>query len=132
MPPQYRMYRAGIRHGESASADEAGSGIVGAGSTAHNNAVNTDRIGPARAENRRSHRRTVDASLPSVSAIRRCPHPAAACASAAPMTATASARRTKQVTGNNTCVTPHPEQRARRGRSRHRTPPVERILRGRP
>src|SRR5664279_1195574 len=59
----------------------------------------------------------VPAGTPSQTAIRRCPRPAARAVSAAPMTSTASARRSTPGTGNNTCVTRHPPHRARRGRN---------------
>jgi hypothetical protein len=62
--------------------------------------------------------------------IHDAPHPAPAQASAAPITTT-SARRTSTLTGSNTCVT-QPAQRARRGRSRHRTSPPSRTARARP
>jgi hypothetical protein len=116
----------------SASSDPAGSGTRGTGSRSHNRAVNADRTGPARAANRRSQPRTVAAGRSINSAIRRCPHPAAARTSAAPITTTASARRTSQSAGNNTCVRPQPEHRARRGRSRHRSTPSPRSVRARP
>ena len=49
--------------------------------------VKTARSGPARPANRRSQPRTVAAGTPSSAAIRRCPRPRAAAASAAPITA---------------------------------------------
>jgi len=66
---------------------------------------------------RRSHPRTVDAGTRSPAAIVRCPRPAARASRAAQITAAASARRSSTVTGSNTCVTRHEEQRARLGRS---------------
>src|SRR5262249_43534402 len=64
-------------------------------------------------------------------AIGRCPSPAAAKASAAPITAAASARRASTLTGSSTWVRPHPRQTARRGRSRQPTPLSPRITRDR-
>lgn len=115
----------------SAITDPAGAGNTGSASTPHNNAVNTSRNGPARIRNRRSQPRTVASDRPNQQAIRRCPTPCAARTSAAPITATVSARRTSKPTGSNTWVRPHPAQRARRGRSRHRTSPTSRTTRTR-
>ena len=74
--------------GPAAAAGITGSGLVRASST-----VKNARTSSARAANRRSHPRTVDAGRPSTAAIVRCPAPAAAASSAAPITAPASARR---------------------------------------
>jgi hypothetical protein len=52
-------------------------------------------------------------------------------ASAAQITATPSARRSKQLTGSSTCVTPQPPHRDLRGRSRHPATPPPRITRSR-
>ena len=57
------------------------------------------RTSSARAANRRSHPRTVDAGRPSLTAIVRCPAPAAAASSAAPITAPSSARRDRHDAG---------------------------------
>lgn len=55
----------------SPTSDPAGCGITGAGSSAAASAVNPTRTGPARASNRRSQPRTVDAARPTNSATRR-------------------------------------------------------------
>ena len=116
----------------SATCDPAAAGSTGSASSVHSNTVNASRSGPARVRNRRSQPRTVAAQRPNRSATRRCPQPSAARTSAAPTTATVSARRTNTPTGSNTCVHPQPAQRARRGRSRHRTTPSSRTTRTRP
>ena len=82
-----RRHRRG--HRPAAAAGITGSGLVRASST-----VKNARTSSARAANRRSHPRTVDAGRPSTAAIVRCPAPAAAASSAAPITAPASARFT--------------------------------------
>lgn len=115
----------------SATTDPAGAGNTGSASTAHNNAVNASRNGPARIRNRRSQPRTVASDRPNQQAIRRCPTPCAARTSAAPITDTVSARRTSKLTGSSTCVRPHPAHRVRRGRSRRRTCPTSRTTRTR-
>lgn len=116
----------------SATTEPAGAGNLGSGSRSQASAVNADRSGPARAANRRIQPRTVDADRPNATATRRCPHPPAANTNAPPITATASARLTRQVTGNRMCVRPQPEHRARRGRNRHRISPSPRTVRDRP
>jgi hypothetical protein len=115
----------------SASSEPPGAGSRGSGSSAHASAVNADRSGPAREANRRSQPRTVATGLPSNCAIGRCPRPAAARASAAPITVAASARRASTPAGNSTCVRPHLAQTARRGRSRQPIPLSPRITRTR-
>lgn len=55
----------------SAKADPAGSATRGSGSNEHASVVNAARSGPARASNRRSHPRTVEAGRPINTAIRR-------------------------------------------------------------
>ena len=69
---------------------------------------------PARDTNRASQSRTVDSARPASRATGRYPSPAALPASAAQITATPSARRSRQLTGSSTCVTPHPPHRDRR------------------
>jgi hypothetical protein len=49
--------------------------------------------------------------------------PAALAVRPAQITAAPSARRSRQLTGNSTCVTPQPWHRDRRGRSRQPIPP---------
>ena len=85
--------------GSAARAGITGSGLVRASST-----VKNARTASARAANRRSHPRTVEAGRPSPAAIVRCPAPAAAASSAAPITAPASARRDRHHAGSSTCV----------------------------
>lgn len=116
----------------SATGQPAGSGSKGSGSNWHNNLVKASRNGPARSANRRNQPRTVAAGRPNRSATLRCPHPCAAHPSAAPITSTASARRANTLTGNNTCVTRQPAQRARRGRSRQPESRSPRTTRARP
>jgi hypothetical protein len=101
------------------------------GSRAHNTPVKAARSACARAVNRRSQPRTVAAGRPARSATRRCPSPAAAPASATPITPAASARRTSTLTGSNTCVAPHSAHLARRGRNCHRPAPASRTTRRR-
>lgn len=108
----------------------AGSGITGSGSSARNHAVNTTRTASIRPANRRSQPRTVSAGRPTSPAIRRYPNPAALAANAVPITTAASARRSSATTGNNTCVTPQPVHRDRRGQV-HNGPFKPRNARGR-
>ena len=115
----------------SATAEPAGGSGGGSASSAHNHTVNTPRISSAREANRASQSRTVDSGLPTSRATGRCPSPAALPASAAQITATPSARRSRQLTGSSTCVTPQPAHRDRRGRSRQPIPCSPRITRGR-
>jgi len=112
--------------GPAAPAGITGSGLVRASST-----VKNARTSPARAANRRSHPRTVDAGRPSTTAIVRCPAPAAAASSAAPITAPASARRDRHHAGSSTCVPPHSRHRDRRGTSPASGPSSTRTSRGR-
>ena len=87
------------------------------------NPVKNTRTASARAANRRNQPRTVPAGTPNSTPIRRWPSPRAAfAANAAPITATVYARRSRQNTGNNTCVARHPEHRDRRGRTRSLPP----------
>lgn len=99
------------RNGEPAAAAGTGSTPTPTSST-----VKNTRTAAAREANTRSHPRTVAPGRPSRAAIGRHPDPAALAASAAPITSTASARRTSTDTGSNTCVTPHDAHRPRRGR----------------
>jgi len=97
----------------------AASGITGSASTARSHTVNTDRTASARSPNRRSQPRTVSAGRASSAAIWRNPTRRTALATnAATITAAASARRSSAVKGNNTCVTPQPVHRDRRGHTR--------------
>jgi len=80
--------------------------------------VNTERTASARSAKRRSQPRTVSAGRAKSVAIRRNPARLVAfAASADTITAAVSARRSNPVTGNNTCVTPQPVHRERRGHS---------------
>jgi len=114
----------------SAHADPAGPGNTGSAASARHQPVNTTRTASTRPANRRNQPRTVSAGRSSSAAIRRYPTPVALAASAAPITTATSARRTSTNTGNNTCVTPQPVQRARRGTSRTE-PPRSRTSRAR-
>jgi hypothetical protein len=93
-----------------------GSGPV-SGSSCTSNAVNAERTTSALRVNARSQPRTVDTGRASRVAIGRCPAPAAFIRNAAPITSTASARRSRHDTVSSTCVTKQLPQRARRGRS---------------
>jgi hypothetical protein len=93
---------AAITATTSASADPQRSGTTGSGSTATSNSVNPTRRASARSRIRRTQPRTVPAGRPSRAAIRRCPHPAAANTTPAPITTASSARPTRALTGNNT------------------------------
>ena len=66
----------------------------------------------------RNHPRTVEAGRSNRAAIGLCPAPAAFARRAEPITSTASARRHRHATLNNTCVARQPTQRTRRGRNR--------------
>lgn len=111
--------RAAARIAVTASAHPppAGPGSTGSGSNARNHQVNTARTASARPANRRNQPRTVSAGQPRPAAIRRNPTPRAFATNADPITDTVSARRGSATTGNNTCVTPQPVQRDRRGHS---------------
>jgi hypothetical protein len=115
----------------SATTEPAGASGGGSASSAHSHTVNSPRTAPAREANRASQSRTVDAGVPRPDAIGRYPSPPASPASAAQITATPSARRSRQLTGSSTCVPPQPPHRDRRGRSRQPIPPPPRITRSR-
>ena len=106
-------------------------GITGSGLVRASSTVKNARTCSARAANRRSHPRTVEAGRPSTAAIVRCPAPAAAASSAGPITAPASARRDRHHAGSSTCVAPHSRHRDRRGTS-PRIRPVQDPHRPRP
>lgn len=99
----------------SAHADPAGPGNTGSGASARHHQVNTARTASTRAAKRRNQPRTVAGARSSRAAIRRCPSPTAFAASAAPITAAVSARRTSTSTGSSTCVIRQPVHRDRRG-----------------
>ena len=101
----------------SATADPAGASGTGSALTAAATRAKASRTCPARPANRRSQPRTVSAGTPSNRAIRRCPTPRAAAASADPITPASSGRRASTPAGSSTCVTPHPRHRDRRGRT---------------
>jgi len=94
-------------------------GSSGTGSTARTPAsrVKNSRTLPADARNRRSRPRTVSCGTPLAAAIDRDPCPRAARASMSPITAVPSHRRASSHAGRRTCVAPHEEHRARRGRT---------------
>lgn len=107
----------------SAIPDPAGPGGATSTPVAMANPVKNTRAASARAANRRNHSRTVPGGTPNNTATDRCPNPRAAfAANAAPITATEYARRSRQNTGNNTCVARHPAHRDRRGRTRSPPP----------
>jgi hypothetical protein len=116
-----------------ATSPAAPAGITGSGAVRASSTVKNTRTASARPANRRSHPRTVDAARPATPAILRCPSPAAAASSAAPITAAESARRSRHHAGNSTCVAPHWRHRDLRGTStasgpfRHLHPPQPRV-----
>jgi hypothetical protein len=77
--------------------------------------TNRVRTGTNRAPITRNQPRTLAAGTPNSSPITRCPAPPAQASRAAPITSTPYTRRNNTVTGNNTWVTRHAGQRARRG-----------------
>ncbi len=124
--------RAAIAHAPitstaSANTDPAGSNAAARQSSSTSSPVHSARTASAFPAKARSQPRTVDAGRPSRAAIGRCPCPRALARNAAPITSTASARRTRHETANSTCVTRQPKHRTRRGRSR----PTPRTVRGR-
>ena len=94
-------------------------GSSGTGSAARTPAsrVKNSRTRPAEDRNRRSRSRTVSCGTPDAAAIDRNPWPRAARASMSPITAVPSHRRASSHAGRRTCVVPHEEHRARRGRT---------------
>lgn len=118
--PRTALKVAVIAVSASAQRVPAGAGITGSGSSARNHRVNTTRTASNRPANRRNQPRTVSTGRPNTAAIDRNPTPRARAVSAAPITASVSARRSNSPTGNNTCVVPHRVQRERRGRTRTR------------
>lgn len=122
---------ATITETASPSSVPAAAGSTGSGSRATNSPVNPTRNPSAPARTLRTQPRTVAAGRPNRTATRRCPQPAADNTSPAPITPASSARRHKPLTGNNTCVTPQPTHRARRGRHRDTDPSRPRNTRGR-
>ena len=116
-PRRHRRRRARDRRHRRRHGLAAPAGITGSGATRASSPVKNTRTSSARPANRRSHPRTVGAGRPSRPAIRRCPSPAAAATSAAPITSAASARRSRHHAGSSTCVAPHPRHRDLRGTS---------------
>src|SRR5215207_1140072 len=102
----------------SAHPDPAGPGSTGSGANARARRVNTTRTCSTRAAKRRNQPGTVVDGRPNCSAIPRWPTPVAFAANAAPITTTASARRSSSDTGSSTCVARHPVHRDRRGTTR--------------
>ena len=101
----------------SANTEDVAAGGTGSTPTPTSSEVNVIRTCSARRAKRRSQPRTVSIGRSTTAAALRAPTPTARKASAAPITDTASARRSSAQTGSNTCDTPHPPQRDRRGRS---------------
>ena len=101
-------------------------GSSGTGSTARTPAswVKNSRTRPAEERNRRSLSRTVSSGTRLAAAIDRTPWPRAARASMSPITAVPSHRRASSHAGRRTCVDPHEEHRARRGRTATATLPA--------
>jgi hypothetical protein len=85
---------------------------------------NQTRTASSRDPARRSQPRTVAAGTPRLAPIRRCPAPSARAVNTAQIRSAAYALRKSTVTGNNTWVTVHARQRARRGRSRSLSPSI--------
>jgi hypothetical protein len=94
-------------------------GSSGTGSAARTPAsrVKNSRTRPAEDRNRRSRSRTVSCGTPDTAAIDPAPWPRAARASMSPITPAESHRRASSHAGRRTCVAPHAEHRARRGRT---------------
>ena len=80
------------------------------------------RTASARAAAARNQPRTVDPGMPNRCAIGRCPLPRAFATNAVQINSARYALRSNNVTGSSTCVTAHPRQRARRGRTGVTTP----------
>jgi hypothetical protein len=97
------------------------------GSSCTSNPVNATRTRSALPANARNQPRTVDTGRPNRAAIGRCPQPPAFIRTAAPITSTPSARRSRHETTSSTCVTRQLRQRARRGAN----PPTPRTVRTR-
>lgn len=118
----------------SASGEPAGATGAASTSSSYTNRMNAAKIRPALTATRPSQPRTVETGRPTRAATRRYPHPRARASNATPITSTASARRDKAVSGDNTWVRPHDRQIDRRGttRSTGRTEPAsDRSDRGR-
>ena len=118
--PDRRAPRRSTAATASAHPDPAGPGNTGSGASARHHRVNTTRTASTRAAKRRNQPRTVSGGRPSSAAIRRCPTPAAFAASAAPITAAVSARRSQQQHRQQHMRRPQPVHRDRRGTTRHR------------
>jgi len=115
-----------------ATSPAAPAGITGSGPVRASSTVKNTRTSSARPANRRSHPRTVAAARPSCPAILRCPSPPAADSSAAPITAAASARRSRHHAGSSTCVPLHWRHRDLRGTTSASGPRITRTGRSRP
>ena len=113
----------------SATTDPAGPGGSDAGANTNTHRTKNPAISVADLVNRRSQPRTVAAGNPRRAAIGRCPTPPACSTTAEPITSTLSRRRSKQPSGNNTCVAMHNRQRDRRGRRRDWPPSRPRMTR---
>jgi hypothetical protein len=86
--------------------------------------VKNSRTRPAEDRNRRSRSRTEPSGTPVAAATDRNPSPRAARASMSPITSAESHRRSSSHAGSSTCVAPHEEHRARRGRTATATRPA--------
>jgi hypothetical protein len=131
-PRRNSQARAAVASASTASASDDPAGSTGPREVSSVNAQREPlaRSNPERPRAARSHPRTVPGGRPRRSAIGRCPAPRALATSAAPITSAPSRRRATQHAGSSTCVTPHPRQHARRGRSR-RSQSSSRTVRGR-
>lgn len=115
----------------SATSDPCPDGGSNVASSARAHRKKCEPISSARDRNRRRQSRTVSPGTPSRSPARRYPSRPTE-SSAAPITSATYRRRSRQTSGNNTCVARHDRsrQRPRRGRNR-RSPKLVRTSRNR-
>ena len=109
---------ASIKPGAVQTGSAVGAGAANSTPSSAAVAASTASTRSATATIRRSHPRTVEHGTLTNTAIRRCPAPPALASSAAPITVTASARRSNTLAGNSTWVRRHPRHLPRRGRNR--------------
>lgn len=95
---------AAIAANASPTSDPDGSRRVNDGASHNAQRMKCARIRSARAANRDNQARTVERGTPNAAAICRCPCPTAHAASALPITAAKSPRRSNTVAGSSTCV----------------------------
>src|SRR5215204_1373118 len=127
-PPSRRPAARASVPSNSTTAPTRSTVIPGATNSAPNSAAAAASTASTRSATcpiRRNQPRTVDGGRPTRSAARRCPQPETLASNAAPITVTASARRSSTLAGNSTCVRPQPVHTARRGTSRP-SPPTPR------